>query len=218
MNKIMNFFVCSLIHLTLAIQRSVMDPRRWSLISPYIDYNFLRYHGVDVAFGSAKLIGFPIIRKARNSRITIGRDVILVSHSKANPVGINHPVILATLSEGATITIGNGCGFSGSAICCASAIDIGDFSGFGANAIAFDTDFHSIKEFGTPADSLYIAPTKPIRIGKYVWIGANAMILKGVEIGDHAVVGAGVVVRTNIPAGRTYLGNLPHSRDDVRRL
>ena len=217
MNKILNFFVCSLIHLTLGIQRSLTDPRRWSSISPYIDYNFLRYHGVDVAFGSVKLVGFPIIRKARNSRIVIGGGVTLVSHSKGNPAGINHPVILATLAEGATITIGNGCGFSGSAICCASAIDIGDFSGFGANAVAYDTDFHSIKDFGTPSDGLLKAASKPIRIGKYVWVGANAMILKGVVIEDHAVIGAGTVVRTNIPAGTIHLGNMPNSRDDDQR-
>lgn len=35
---------------------------------------------------------------------------------------------------------------------------------------------------------------KPIRTGKKVWIGANATILPGVTIGDHAIVAAGAVV------------------------
>ncbi|MCX6704297.1 MAG: acyltransferase, partial [Candidatus Woesebacteria bacterium] len=174
-----------------------------------IDYNFLKYHGVDVEFGSVKLIGFPIIKKARNSKIAIGKGVTLVSHSKGNPAGINHPVILATLSEGAIITIGNGCGFSGSTICSACSIDIGDLSGFGANAAAYDTDFHSIKDFGTPSDGISRAASKPIKIGKRVWIGANTLILKGVQIEDNCIVGAGAVVRTNMSAGTIYRGNIP---------
>ncbi len=217
MNNALNLLVRSLIRLTLGIRHMLTDPRHWSAISPYIDYNFLRYHGVDVEFGSARLIGFPIIRKARNSRISIGRGVTLVSHSRGNPAGISHPVILATLSEGATISIGNGCGLSGATLCCASAIDVGDFSGFGANATAYDTDFHPVKDFGTPSDSISTAASKPIRIGKYVWIGANAMILKGVAIEDRAVIGAGAVVRTNIPAGSVYLGHAPHPGARDRR-
>lgn len=41
--------------------------------------------------------------------------------------------------------------------------------------------------------------TKPVRIGQDVWIGTHAVILPGVTIGDHAVVGAGAVVRTDVP-------------------
>ena len=204
MNKILNSCVYSIIRLTLGLKHRLTDPRLWSAISPYIAYNFLRYHGVDVEFGSVNLVGFPIIQKARHSKITIGKSVTLVSDSRGNPAGINHPVILATLREGATITIGNGCGFSGSAICSASAITIGDFSGFGANAAAYDTDFHSFKDFGTPSDGLFRAASKPVKLGKYVWVGANALILKGVQIEDHCVVAAGAVVRNNLSAGTHY--------------
>ncbi len=206
MNKLLNLIVYSTIRLILGIKHRLTDPRRWPTLSSYIDYNFLKYHGVDVEFGSVKLIGFPIIKRARNSKIVIGKGVTLVSHSKGNPAGINHPVILATLSEEATITIGNGCGFSGSTICSACSIDIGDFSGFGANAAAYDTDFHSIKDFGTPSDDISIAASKPIKIGKYVWIGANTLILKGVQIEDNCTVGAGSVIRKNMSAGTVYRG------------
>lgn len=41
--------------------------------------------------------------------------------------------------------------------------------------------------------------TRPIRIGRDVWIGANAVILAGVTIGDGAVVAAGAVVREDVP-------------------
>ena len=46
----------------------------------------------------------------------------------------------------------------------------------------------------------------PIKIGKKVWIGANATILPGVEIGDNAVVAAGAVVAKNVEAGAVVAG------------
>ena len=41
----------------------------------------------------------------------------------------------------------------------------------------------------------------PINIGRNVWIGSNAVILPGVDIGDGAVIAAGAVVGTDVPAG-----------------
>ena len=40
----------------------------------------------------------------------------------------------------------------------------------------------------------------PVRIGNHVWIGANAVILKGVTIHDGAVIAAGAVVTKDVPA------------------
>lgn len=48
----------------------------------------------------------------------------------------------------------------------------------------------------------------PIHIGKGVWIGANATVLGGVTIGDHAVVAAGAVVTKDVPA-RAIVGGVP---------
>jgi len=42
--------------------------------------------------------------------------------------------------------------------------------------------------------------TQPISIGNHVWIGINATILKGVTIGDGAIIAAGAVVTRDIPA------------------
>lgn len=41
--------------------------------------------------------------------------------------------------------------------------------------------------------------TVPVTIGNDIWIGANAVILPGVTIGDHSVVAAGAVVNKNVP-------------------
>ena len=47
---------------------------------------------------------------------------------------------------------------------------------------------------------------KPIRIGRDVWLGANAIILAGISIGDGAVVAAGAVVREDVPAYAVVAG------------
>ena len=47
----------------------------------------------------------------------------------------------------------------------------------------------------------------PIHIGNNVWIGANSVILPGVNIGDNSVIGAGSVVTKDIPANATAAGN-----------
>ncbi|KTC66081.1 chloramphenicol acetyltransferase (plasmid) [Legionella adelaidensis] len=50
-------------------------------------------------------------------------------------------------------------------------------------------------------------PSKPITLKKGCWIGANAIILPGVSIGENAVVGAGSVVTKNIPAYCVAVGS-----------
>lgn len=47
----------------------------------------------------------------------------------------------------------------------------------------------------------------PIKIGKNVWIGANCVILPGVEIGDNTIIGAGSIVTKNIPSDSIAVGN-----------
>ncbi len=49
---------------------------------------------------------------------------------------------------------------------------------------------------------------EPIHIGKNVWIGANAVILPGVMVGDGAIIAAGAVVNRNVPKD-TVVGGVP---------
>ena len=64
-----------------------------------------------------------------------------------------------------------------------------------------DSDFHALVVDGVeqPADG-------PVRIGDRVWIGTRAVVLKGVTIGDGAVVAAGAVVTRDVPAGAVVAG------------
>ena len=47
----------------------------------------------------------------------------------------------------------------------------------------------------------------PVTIGRNCWIGAGAIILPGVSIGDGSVIGAGSVVTKDIPSGVVAVGN-----------
>lgn len=58
-----------------------------------------------------------------------------------------------------------------------------------------------------PATRRSMTPA-PIHIGKNAWIGANAVILPGVTVGDGAVVAAGAVVNRDVP-DRTVAGGVP---------
>jgi acetyltransferase-like isoleucine patch superfamily enzyme len=46
----------------------------------------------------------------------------------------------------------------------------------------------------------------PVRIGNCTFIGANAVVLMGVTIGDHCIIGAGSVVSTDLPDHSVTVG------------
>ncbi|WP_037296647.1 acyltransferase [Ruminococcus flavefaciens] len=52
-----------------------------------------------------------------------------------------------------------------------------------------------------------ILPCKPILIKKGAWIGANVVILRGISVGKHAIVGAGSVVTKDVPDYAVVVGN-----------
>lgn len=56
-----------------------------------------------------------------------------------------------------------------------------------------------------PAKRQQLHPA-PIRIGKGVWIGANATVTAGVTIGDNAIIAAGAVVNRDVPANAVFGG------------
>lgn len=79
-------------------------------------------------------------------------------------------------------------------------VAVGNDVRIGPEAMVFDHDFHAVSP-----DSE--ARTAPVRIGDNVWIGARALILPGVEIGDHSAVGAGAVVTRSVPPRCVVAGN-----------
>jgi len=71
-----------------------------------------------------------------------------------------------------------------------------------------DTDGHSreadLRAAGVPPDPRDI---RPVRICRNAWIGNGAHIMKGVTIGEGAIIGANSVVITNIPPYALAMGN-----------
>ena len=169
------------------------------------DYDYLVAHGVETEYGYVSLQGLPIINKAPNSRIIIGKGVTLVSETKYNLAGINHPCILSTTRPGAIISIGDGSGLSGATISCANKVILTRGAGIGANVTIYDHDFHGIEPYNRCcAETVKFAP---IIIQDFAWIGAYSIILKGVNIGRASVVGAGSVVTSDVPELCVHAGN-----------
>ena len=84
-----------------------------------------------------------------------------------------------------------------------TAIYVGDNTMFGPN-VTVATAGHPVQ----PAlrEKIY-QYNLPVRIGRNCWIGAGAVILPGVTIGDNTVVGAGSVVTRDLPANVVAVGN-----------
>lgn len=172
-----------------------------------IDYFYLKLHGVETKYGDVKLLGFPIINKQKGSKIILGNGLTIISKTKYNLAGVLHRTVLATLTEEAIIEIGSG-GMSGAIICATKSVRIGNNTALGVNVKIYDTDFHSIDPIKrVNQTSIKDAKSSAISIGNYVWIAADSIILKGVNIQDYAVVGAGSVIRKNIGYSEMYAGN-----------
>ena len=89
-----------------------------------------------------------------------------------------------------------------SQIYCYSNIEIGEKTIIAENVSVSDSDVHEIIDGAAIKNS-----TKPIKIGDHVWIGKNAIICKGINIGDNAVIAAGSVVTKDVPAHCLVAGN-----------
>jgi acetyltransferase-like isoleucine patch superfamily enzyme len=96
-----------------------------------------------------------------------------------------------SVNKGAILNIGSGYANYNVKIDCFKKIFIGDDVAISHNVIIRDSDNHKI--------SAQKQVTAPINIGNHVWIGMNSIILKGVTIGDGAVIAAGSVVIHDVP-------------------
>ena len=134
-----------------------------------------------------------------NVRIRSGFEyVVLGGYDKAK---------LYTGSDG-KIELCEKAGISGSVICAMNSIYVGPYVNIGAGCLITDSNHHSIS-FSNRCLSAKDTDihSKPIRIEEGVFIGANSVILGGVTIGKHSIVGAGSVVRKSIPENEIWAGN-----------
>lgn len=170
----------------------------------------LRARRLGIRLGrECRFVGQPIVSLFDAScTITFGDRVVGVSRSGATALGVAKPLILRGLAPNASITIGDDCGLSGTSICAAAKVSIGNRCLIGADVMIFDTDFHPHQ----PDGRRYAKPdwadiSKPVSIGDDVFVGTRAIIQKGVVIGHGAIVAAGSVVTKNVPAMAVVAGN-----------
>lgn len=118
--------------------------------------------------------------QGNKSQLTIGNYL----HTKRN---------VTIQSDGGDILIGD-CVFinENCNIVCRESIVIESGVSIGPNVMIYDHD-HDIKH----GQGFLKAP---IKIEKGVWIGANCLILKGVHIGEGAVIAAGTVLKYDVPS------------------
>ena len=177
-----------------------------------ISFNNLVCNHITIFKNKVKVSGrwkiYGRISISNNGEITIGNELLIYSGGRYNPVGGYNRTQIICLN-GAIIDIKDHVGISNSTIYCAKYIRIEDNVSIGGGCKIFDTDFHSIDPNirRTKRETLKDIKTNPITIKKNAWIGGYSIILKGVVIGENAVIGAGSVVTTNVPDNEIWAGN-----------
>lgn len=107
------------------------------------------------------------------------------------------------LEKNAQIQIGSNTYLSANCLLrAAKKITIGNNCAISWNVTIVDSDFHEYF-----IDNILQENTKEVTIGNNVWIGNNVIILKGVTIGDYAIIGAGSVVTKNVDSYTAVAGN-----------
>ncbi len=153
---------------------------------------------------SSDLLGQVLIRKP-GGRIVIGEDSLVEG-------------TLVAETATAVIAVGRNTFVGGqSLVDCVANISIGDDVLISHGCLIADSDNHNIhyrvrqkdlRDWRDNQDHDWsTTQTVPVRIENGSWIGARAIILKGVTVGEGAVVAAGSVVTRNVPPYTVVAGN-----------
>lgn len=116
------------------------------------------------------------------------------------------------------VTIGDYCYFTNALLLSELELRIGSYVMMGWNSSIADSDFHPIAPAQRIADAIACSPLgqgrprppiarRPVIIEDDVWIGPNATILKGVRIGQGALIEPGALVTKDVPPRARVLGN-----------
>lgn len=148
-----------------------------------------------------------IMLESPNGCLHIGKAFKCNNKVSSNSIGLIQPCVFNISSAGSQIVIGDNVGISGSTICAAVRVSIGNNVIIGSGCLITDTDSHPIdwQDRRRGADDRKI--DSPVTIKDDVFIGARCIILKGVTIGERSVIGAGSVVSKDVPSDCIVAGN-----------
>ena len=159
--------------------------------------HIVKFNGYTICYAFA---GCTIDFKEGSRKTTINSDFV------SNLLGLYQRSILVA-RYGGRITIGSGCGISGSTIYAMKEITIGDNVLIGGNCKIIDNDFHPLPASQRINQKVEDIKKRSINIGDGCFIGANSIILKGTTLGKNCVVGAGSVVSGTFPDNVIIAGN-----------
>lgn len=153
-------------------------------------------NGVFISLKTKNKIGHVMGRgrhkfQVKQGQILFEKRVFIYPNTIINVVGNNE---IANLIIGKNTNIGDR-----SEIHVSSSVIIGRECAISWDVCIMDTDYHKFDK--------NIKESKPVKIGNNVWIGCKSTILKGVTIGDGAVIAAGSVVTKDVPANSCVGGN-----------
>lgn len=156
------------------------------------------------AHGPVGLLRWP------GGEIRIGAGVSLISSwRRATASCLAWPVRLRVFGPGAVIDIGEASELSGTSITARStAVRVGRGVLIAPNCVIVDSDFHAPWPPEARAAEPGMERDAPVTIGDHAWLGMQCIVLKGVTIGEGAMVGAGSVVTRDIPP-RTLAAGAP---------
>ncbi len=160
-----------------------------------------------VKFGKGLSVrGWINLHISPRAKVVIGNNVMLKSGFADNPTACSSKTCLWCY-RGSNLVIGDNTGLFGTTIICSESITIGNKTLIAGGTHIYDSNFHSMDpKVRTEGDDGQVE-TSPVNIGNQCWIGSRCIILKGVTIGDQAVIGAGSVVTKDVPPRQVWAGN-----------
>lgn len=166
--------------------------------------SLLQVKNNNLTIGSNTIIDYKTKIYSFNNTISIGNNVYLRSNDKYYQAGMPFSTTLLTDVKGSFIKIGDNCRINGVYIHAQKGITIGANCVIASGVNIMDSNGHQLKSYDRTSGR---DEPSEIVIGNNVWIGLNAIILKGTIIGNNAVIGAGSVVKGEYPANSLIMGN-----------
>lgn len=156
-----------------------------------------------------KVNASPIQNINPSTEIAVGEGKLSLKHSVFTRRNVSFRV------ESGEMTIGTSFFNQGCSITCMEHIQIGDNCLFGPNVVVVDHD-HEYRYTDERRGNHY--RKAPIIIGNNVWIGANVTILRGSQIEDGAVIGAGCVIRGKIGKNTVVVNKQDIQIKNIQRI